>query len=81
MANIKAADLWKLVKKLFESINNIDVENLDLLNPSLWKLKTILITQARSGSTRLPGKILKEINAESLLEIHLHRLSKCKNVV
>ena len=44
------------------------------------EVKTILITQARSGSTRLPGKILKEINDESLLDIHLKRLSKCKNV-
>ena len=44
------------------------------------ELKTILITQARSGSTRLPGKILKKINDESLLEIHLKRLNKCNNV-
>ena len=44
------------------------------------EVKTILITQARSGSTRLPRKILKEINSESLLEIHLKRLNKCKNV-
>ena len=44
------------------------------------ELKTVLITQARSGSTRLPRKILKEINSESLLEIHLKRLNKCKNI-
>ena len=44
------------------------------------EVKTSLITQARSGSTRLPGKILKKINDESLLEIHLKRLNKCKNV-
>ena len=44
------------------------------------EVKTILITQARSGSTRLPGKILMKINSESLLEIHLKRLNKCKNV-
>lgn len=44
------------------------------------ELKTVLITQARSGSTRLPGKILKKINNESLLEIHLKRLNKCNNV-
>ena len=42
--------------------------------------KIILITQARTGSTRLPGKILKKINDESLLEIHLKRLNKCKNI-
>ncbi len=41
---------------------------------------TILITQARTGSTRLPGKVLKEINAKSLLQIHLDRLKKCTSV-
>ena len=41
---------------------------------------TILITQARSGSTRFPGKVLKEINEKSLLQIHLDRLKKCKSV-
>ena len=41
---------------------------------------TILVTQARFGSTRLPGKVLKEINGKSLLQIHLDRLKKCKSV-
>lgn len=44
------------------------------------ELKTILVTQARTGSTRLPGKVLKKIEGKSLLQIHLDRLKNCKNV-
>lgn len=41
-------------------------------------MKILAITQARIGSTRLPGKILKTINGESLLEIHLKRILNSK---
>ena len=44
------------------------------------EIKTILITQARTRSTRLPRKILMEINNTPLLKIHLDRLSEAKNV-
>lgn len=41
-------------------------------------MKVIIVTQARIGSSRLPGKVLKKINNQSLLHIHLSRLKKSK---
>jgi len=35
-----------------------------------------IITQARTTSTRLPGKIFKEINHRSLLQYHIERLEQ-----
>lgn len=37
-------------------------------------MKVLAITQARYGSTRLPAKVLKEVNGETLLELHLRRI-------
>lgn len=44
------------------------------------EVKTVLVTQARMGSTRLPGKVLLEVNKVPLLKIHLDRLSESRNV-
>lgn len=44
------------------------------------EVKTLLITQARLGSSRLPGKVLKTIQGKTLLQIHLDRLRSCKRV-
>jgi spore coat polysaccharide biosynthesis protein SpsF len=44
------------------------------------EVNVLLITQARMSSTRLPGKIFKEIKGKKLLEIHLERLKKAKLV-
>lgn len=41
-------------------------------------MKILAITQARYGSTRLPAKILKEVNGMTLLEIHLRRILHSK---
>jgi len=44
------------------------------------KKKIVAITQARMGSTRLPGKVLMKVKDQSFLEIHSNRLSKAKMV-
>lgn len=41
-------------------------------------MRIIAITQARVGSTRLPGKILKKVGDKTLLQIHLERILKSK---
>lgn len=43
-------------------------------------MKVLAITQARYGSTRLPAKILKEVNGMTLLEIHLRRILQAKAI-
>jgi len=37
-------------------------------------MKTMIITQARMGSTRLPGKVLLKVKDKAILEYHLQRL-------
>ena len=43
-------------------------------------MKVLAITQARYGSTRLPAKILKEVNGMTLLEIHLRRILQANSI-
>ena len=43
-------------------------------------MKVIGITQARIGSTRLPGKVMLEAGGKTLLEHHLSRAQKSKKV-
>lgn len=43
-------------------------------------MNVLAITQARYGSTRLPAKILKEVNGQTLLEIHLRRILQSKEI-
>jgi spore coat polysaccharide biosynthesis protein SpsF len=44
------------------------------------KQKVLTIMQARMSSTRLPGKVLKEVNGTSLLAYELARLKRAKTI-
>src|SRR5687767_2263229 len=41
-------------------------------------MKVVAVTQARFGSSRLPGKVLKKAGDETLLAIHLKRVLRSK---
>ena len=60
-------------KELLTEIDKIKINNMDLLNPSKWSLmKIVIVTQARIGSSRLPGKVLKKVDDKhTLLSLHL----------
>jgi len=42
-------------------------------------MNTIIVTQARVGSSRLPAKVLKKIGDKTILDIHLERLKMSKS--
>ena len=41
-------------------------------------MKTVIIVQARMGSSRLPDKIMKVINGKPMIELIVKRLKKSK---
>lgn len=43
-------------------------------------MNVVVVTQARTGSTRLPNKIFKEVNNESLLQIHINRIRQASKI-
>ena len=42
------------------------------------KIRVIASIEARMGSSRLPGKVLKEIQGQPVLKLLINRLKKCQ---
>ncbi len=51
-----------------------------IIKGSDWEMKIVCIVQARVGSTRLPGKVLKTICGKTVLAHDISRLRKVKNI-
>jgi spore coat polysaccharide biosynthesis protein SpsF len=43
-------------------------------------MKTIAIIQARLGSTRLPGKVLRDIGGKTMIERVVERIERCEKI-
>lgn len=43
-------------------------------------MNVLAITQARTGSTRLPGKVLKRVGDKTLLDIHFDRIRQSQKI-
>lgn len=43
-------------------------------------MSVVVVTQARSGSTRLPNKVLLEIDGKTLLQIHIDRIKQANQI-
>jgi spore coat polysaccharide biosynthesis protein SpsF len=51
-----------------------------LIESRSFVMKVVCIVQARVGSTRLPGKVLKKICGKTVLEHDIDRLKRAKNI-
>ncbi len=52
----------------------------EIFKSSDKKFFVIVLVQARMGSTRLPGKVLEEVDGKTLLEIEVSRIRRAKTV-
>lgn len=43
-------------------------------------MRIVAVTQARTGSTRLPGKVLRQVHGISLLQLHITRVLQSKMI-
>ena len=77
--NLISPSLWKLSKNDYQKyLNKIEKNKSIILKKR--KIDLLAIIQVRTGSTRLPNKILKKINGKTITQLIVERLSNSKNV-
>lgn len=50
------------------------------LNPACWSPKVIAVLQARTGSSRLPGKVLRPLLGKPMLERQIERVRRARSI-
>ena len=68
------------VNNKYNYYKSLRTKNQKIIDPRVWpKNKILCIVQARMGSRRLPGKVLKKIDKKhSILELMIKRIEKSK---
>jgi len=75
-------------KKFYPALNGLNLRNEKIIVPVYWKKSKIdkqksrvaAIIQARTGSTRLPGKVLLKLEGKTVLERVIERVKRSKLV-
>jgi len=70
-----------LLTKVIGSTAKTDIKQDEMLTKEMFKPKKIVcIVQARTGSTRLPSKVTKEICGKTVLELLIERLKQSSKI-
>ncbi|MDD4182780.1 MAG: aldo/keto reductase [Candidatus Omnitrophica bacterium] len=75
-------------RKFYPALNSLNLRNEKLIVPACWeklradrrKSRVVAVIQARTGSTRLPGKVLLNLEGKTVLEHVIERVKRSELV-